>query len=159
MSVVNALNAIDARPVYSFQIQNDSIFQTCTFRGGFDPGMIYSIVGYEFHYASPITEEHLKQLQKLQSLEYLRVGGNPHISDKSVESIAKLKDLRILDIKGTAITEDGYLELKKRLPQARIRWSRTSVSPAKESRTQTVLSGDKLGLLSEQSLVFFSCPH
>jgi len=42
------------------------------------------------------------------------------ITDKAVASIARLKNLRVLSVAGTGITEEGLEELKKAIPRGEI---------------------------------------
>ena len=46
------------------------------------------------------------------------------MTDAVVESLAELKNLRVLDLRATRLTPDGVERLRKALPDCEIRYSR-----------------------------------
>ena len=63
-----------------------------------------------------ITDADLKEVAKLQKLEWLSLAGT-QITDAGLKEVAKLKQLTTLYLKGTKITDAGVAELKKALPK------------------------------------------
>jgi hypothetical protein len=52
-------------------------------------------------------------------LEYLWLDGSP-VTDRSIPSLARLKHLKGLGIKGTWMTESGVTALRRALPETNI---------------------------------------
>jgi hypothetical protein len=72
----------------------------------------------------------LKKLEALQKLRYLSLFGNPRFGDEAVPYLIKLKTLRRLNVKGTAITRDGYVRLREALPNTEVIWDEHCIRPA-----------------------------
>ena len=66
-----------------------------------------------------ITDAGLKDMAKLQQLKKLNLNGTK-ITDAGLKDVAKLKKLESLRLDGTKVTKAGVAELKKALPQCDI---------------------------------------
>ena len=66
-----------------------------------------------------ITDEGLKEVAKLQRLNSLVLEGT-EITDKGLNEVAKLKLVNFLNLRNTKTTEAGVAELQKALPNCRI---------------------------------------
>lgn len=92
---------------------------------------------------STITGQGLRELRRLTGLEELDLSNNPNIGDEGLENLSKLKlrtlrlnkiqmtdkgipalkqlkDLKVLEVKGNQLSEDGIAELRAALPNCRI---------------------------------------
>jgi len=75
-----------------------------------------------------IDDEGLLTLAVLPGLKELRLDSGK-ISDASVPVLSKLTTLKYLNLYHTLVTEKGYGELKKALPECQIVWDRDSMLP------------------------------
>ena len=66
-----------------------------------------------------ITDEGIKEVAKLQQLEWLFLE-KTQITDKGLKEVAKLQKLTILNLYDTKTTKAGVAELKKALPNCNI---------------------------------------
>jgi hypothetical protein len=64
----------------------------------------------------PVTNRWLEKLSSLGKLERLNLQGCKRLDDTSVPLLASWPALRILDLKGTAITDKGLAELRRAKP-------------------------------------------
>ncbi len=75
-----------------------------------------------------IDDESIKALSALTNLRELRVDTGK-ITDASIPAFSTLKNLRYLNLYHTLITENGYNDLKKALPECEIVFDRDSLLP------------------------------
>lgn len=78
-----------------------------------------------FHYFKPeqapfISRNTLEAISELHSLEDLEICGVKSIDDSAIEILARMKQLRCLDVSGTNITEAGVLKLRAALPNTEV---------------------------------------
>ena len=66
-----------------------------------------------------LTNKGVEDVAKLQQLKKLGLGGNP-ITDACLKDLAKLRNLEILRLSNTKITDKGAAELRKALPKCKI---------------------------------------
>lgn len=69
-----------------------------------------------------VTDNGMQFISNLKKLKKLVIN-NIEISDASVEPLSKLKNLKWMFVNATNITKEGYLKLKKALPQCDVAWS------------------------------------
>jgi len=62
----------------------------------------------------------LQKLKALDKLERLTLQNCRRVADSAVPVLSAFSKLRVLDVKGTALTADGIAQLQKALPQAQI---------------------------------------
>ena len=72
--------------------------------------------------ARTLTDESLQDLdlQRLRRMHHLNLC-DTQVSDASIPCLAKLTQLRTLDLPGTRVTDKGITQLRKRLPNCTIR--------------------------------------
>ena len=75
---------------------------------------------YLYLFDTKITDAGLKDVAKLQKLIYLDLS-DTQITDESIKQIAKLQQLKELNLMNTKITDAGVAELKKALPNCKIK--------------------------------------
>jgi Leucine-rich repeat (LRR) protein len=68
----------------------------------------------------PVSARWLEKLKSLSKLERLSLQGCKRLGDDSAPALGSWLSLRVLDLKGTAITEKGLAELRRAKPNARI---------------------------------------
>ncbi len=68
----------------------------------------------------PVSVRWLEKLKVLNKLERLSLQGCKRLGDETAVVLASWPSLRILDVKGTAITEKGLAELRRAKPNAQI---------------------------------------
>jgi internalin A len=68
----------------------------------------------------PVTARWLEKLKALDKLERLSLQGCKRVGDDAVTVLASWPTLRVLDVKGTAVTEKGLAELRGARPGVRI---------------------------------------
>jgi len=66
-----------------------------------------------------LTDAGIRYLVPLVQLSELRLNG-AHITDQSVDALLTFRNLRMLDISGTRISEEGYRRLREGLPDCDI---------------------------------------
>ena len=66
-----------------------------------------------------ITDADLKELAKLQQLKVLNLG-DTEITDAGLKEVAKLQQLTYLNLESTKVTKAGVAELQKALPKCNI---------------------------------------
>ena len=71
-----------------------------------------------------------KKLLEDPNVAELYLGGTA-VTDKCVPQLAKLKELRSLDLSDTKVTEAGVKELQKALPKCQIEWDGGTIEPKK----------------------------
>jgi Leucine-rich repeat (LRR) protein len=69
---------------------------------------------------TPVSGRSMEKLKALVKLERLVLQNCKRIADDSVPILSSFATLRVLDVKGTAITEQGAATLKKNLPNAQV---------------------------------------
>jgi Leucine-rich repeat (LRR) protein len=72
------------------------------------------------HYAK-VTDSGLVHVQNLRHLEELVLTGN-NVSDAAIPNLSSITTLKLLDVRQTAITANGWDELKKDLPNCNVMW-------------------------------------
>ena len=72
---------------------------------------------------SRLTNAAIQSLSQLAKLRDVSIRENPTINDQCVEDLLKLKNLSILWIDGTGITQSGYDRLKSQMPNTSITWA------------------------------------
>lgn len=70
----------------------------------------------------PVTTRWLEKLRVLNKIERLSLQGCQRLSDDAAPLLADWSTLRVLDVKGTALTEKGLVELRRAKPNAQIFW-------------------------------------
>lgn len=68
----------------------------------------------------PVTARLLEKLKPLARLERLSLQGCKRLNDDAVSVLAALPALRVLDVKGSAMTEKGLAELRQAKPKMQI---------------------------------------
>ncbi len=68
----------------------------------------------------PVTVRWLEKLKALPKLERLSLQGCKRLDDAAVAVLASWSSLRLLDLKGTAMTENGLAALRRAKPNARV---------------------------------------
>jgi Leucine-rich repeat (LRR) protein len=68
----------------------------------------------------PVTARWLEKLKVLNKLERLSLQGCKRVGDDAASLLAVWPSLRVLDLKGTAVTEKGLAELRRAKPNAQI---------------------------------------
>jgi Leucine-rich repeat (LRR) protein len=85
----------------------------------------------------PLTDEVVAELAQSQSLQSLRLEGN-QLTDAGLESLAKLKTLRYLQVNhnqgkdGVKLTQAGIARLAAALPQCKIVWDGGTIGPKQQ---------------------------
>jgi internalin A len=62
----------------------------------------------------------LRSINKMKSLEVLSLNGNKGITDSGLDELRDLKNLKLLQLSRTSVTDQGVKRLKKRLPTVSI---------------------------------------
>ena len=75
--------------------------------------------------SSEIPEESLRYLSELRLLERLFLTDAKGVSDASIDHLAKLTSLKLVELNGTSVTPKGVAKLKKALPNCRIDYVET----------------------------------
>jgi hypothetical protein len=68
----------------------------------------------------PVSTRWLESLKALNKLERLSLQGCKRLGDDAAPPLASWPALRIVDLKGTAMTEKGIAELRRAQPKVRI---------------------------------------
>lgn len=68
----------------------------------------------------PVTVRWLEKLKTLDKLERLSLQGCKRVGDDAVPLLASLSALRVVDLKGTAVTEQGLAELRRAKPKTQL---------------------------------------
>lgn len=68
----------------------------------------------------PVSARWLEKLKALDKLERLNLQGCKRVDNTAVRTLASWPSLRVLDLKGTAVTEKGVAALRQAKPKARI---------------------------------------
>jgi hypothetical protein len=68
----------------------------------------------------PLTDRGLEHLAALPGMEALELRGCEGLTDASVPTLAKMRDLRRIDLTRTKVTPDGLRRLRRSLPEARV---------------------------------------
>ena len=63
-----------------------------------------------------VTPKWLERMQSLPKLERLKVQGCGRIGDDSIQTLIAMPNLREVDLKGTAVTEQGAAKLRAAKP-------------------------------------------
>lgn len=69
---------------------------------------------------TPVTDAGLKRLAGDKSLLQLCLHSDPKITDASIDALATLSGLRVLDVGASGITPGGLAKLQKKLPHCRM---------------------------------------
>jgi hypothetical protein len=123
-----AIRAIDRKHgTYGVKITGPSWFRLIVIRVGGDERMFYDPKrvslgpgnsGYEPY--RPIVDKDIAELSEhlagLSNLEHLDLRYNGWLTDRGIESLPTLPNLKRIDLKGTAVSEDGIAYLHRRYP-------------------------------------------
>jgi serine/threonine protein kinase len=119
--------------------------------GGFDREFAKKVAAmpklvefYAIHWGQgvpmPLTDEVVAELAQSQSLQSLRLEGN-QLTDAGLESLAKLKTLRYLQVNhnqgkdGVKLTQAGIAKLAAALPKCKIVWDGGTIEPKTATRS------------------------
>ena len=123
-----AIRAIDRRHgTYGVKITGPSWFRSAVILVGGDQRMFYDPKrvsigpgnsGYDPY--RPIGDEDLAELSEslanFSNLEHLDLRYNGFLTDRGIESLPPLPNLKRIDLKGTAVSEQGIDSLRRRYP-------------------------------------------
>jgi hypothetical protein len=71
---------------------------------------------------TPVTDAGFAKLSTITAFTELKLD-RTDLSDKSLEWLSRLKNLKYLDVYHTLVSESGFQSLKKALPGTEINWS------------------------------------
>ena len=80
-------------------------------------------------WSTNVTDEEIGQLEQLQQLENLNVGGT-RVTDAGIAQLAKLKAMTTLNAFGSRVSSEAIEQLKAQLPHLDV------IEPEREPQTQ-----------------------
>jgi Leucine Rich repeat len=75
----------------------------------------------DLHAARQVSDDGLVQLRRLGKLAELELYDNPRITDAGLDHLRGMTSLRVLDLRATAVTDQGVDRLQRSLPNLQIR--------------------------------------
>jgi hypothetical protein len=128
-----ALRAIDRKHgTYGVRISGPSWFRSIVIRVGGNETMFYDPrrvslgpgnSGYDFF--RPIVDRDIAELTEhlanFSNLEHLDLRYNGWLTDRGIESLPPLSKLKRIDLKGTAVSEEGIAHLLRRYPGCEVK--------------------------------------